>query len=191
MAGYAFAKERSSRTCAHVRGRSERERAPRRDLRPLSCSTGLCIKLESKARMCAHTLQGKGSDAGSKQKQQEMRRVVKCGEPSPQPRAPPLGDGSAAQSCRSEAPRCLGGLVQSSSSSLKEGEKKQTNKHEMHFCMHTCMLKEFRVRGVKVTYRRSGRLPCGSWRFPGGSRRRTDTSNPRGRGNLPPADATR
>lgn len=95
--------------------------------------------------MC--TAAGKGEQR-SKQKQQEMRRVVKCGEPSPQPRARPLGDGSAAQSCRSEAPRCLGGLAQSSSSGLKEGNKK-TNKHEMHFCMHTCTCKDFRVRGSR------------------------------------------
>lgn len=42
-----------------------------------------------------------------------------------------------------------------------------------------------------VAYRRSGQLPCGSWRFPGGSRRRTDTSNPPGRESPPPADVTR
>lgn len=42
-----------------------------------------------------------------------------------------------------------------------------------------------------VAYRRSGQSPCGSWRFPGGSRRRTDTSNPRGRESPPPADVTR
>lgn len=59
---------------------------------------------------------------------------LKCAEPSPRPQALPLGDGSAAQSCRSEAPRCLGGLVQSSSSGLREGKK---TKHEMYFCMHT------------------------------------------------------
>lgn len=46
-------------------------------------------------------------------------------------------------------------------------------------------------KGDDVAYRRCGRLPCGSWRSPGGSRRRTNTSSPRGRGSPPPADATR
>ncbi len=43
----------------------------------------------------------------------------------------------------------------------------------------------------RVAYRRSGQLPCGSWRFPGDSRRHTDTSSPRGRESPPPADGTR
>lgn len=69
-----------------------------------------------------------------------------------------------------------------------EGEKK--TKHEMHFCMHKRT--RFKIsQGLTVTYKRFGRLPCGSWRFPGGSMPRTDTSNPPGHENLPPADVTR
>lgn len=43
----------------------------------------------------------------------------------------------------------------------------------------------------QAAYRRSGQLPCGSWRSPGGSRRRTGTSNPPGHESPPPAGGRR
>lgn len=52
---------------------------------------------------------------------------LKCKKPSPQPQALPLGDGSATQSCRSEAPRCLGDPARSSSSGLRG--RKNTRLH--------------------------------------------------------------
>lgn len=187
MAGHAFAKERSSGTCAHARGRSGRERAPRRDLRPLSCSTGLCIKPESKARECARRCRERGAtqEAAGNATGGEVRGALTSATGTP----------SGGRQCSTIMPFRGTSVPWGSCSKFflrSEGDRKR-NKHEMHF-LHACMhvhLKNSGSGGVKVTYRRSARLPCGSWRFPGGSRRRTDTSNPRGRGNLPPADATR
>lgn len=68
----------------------------------------------------------------------ENTSCLKCGEPSPRPQALPLGDGSAAQSCCSEAPRCLGGLAQSSSSGLREKKKTKTNMRCTFACIHKC-----------------------------------------------------
>ena len=49
---------------------------------------------------------------------------------------------------------------------------------------------QLRPRRCFHTHRRCGRLPCGSWRCPGGSRPRRDTSSPRGRENPPLAVET-
>lgn len=160
---------------------------------------------------------------------------LKCTKPSPQPQALPLGDGSAAQSCHSAAPRRLGGLARSSSSGLPEkinslGYKTAITwrKHpapppKKQFVLSVCMCHiwtgtwgwgsnvfyKTTLRACRritsspdnkislgwewpqAAYRRSGQSPCGSWRSPGGSRRRTGTSNPPGHESPPPAGGRR
>lgn len=139
MAVHAFTRESSSR--AHTYEEDHKHKEPG-DLRPFSCSTGLCIKLERTAPKCTPLHINRATLRGADMwlllcpgQAEERATCLKCGEPSPQPQALPLGDDSAAQSCHSEAPRCLGGLAQSSSSSLNEGGKKNTT------CALTCMHK--------------------------------------------------
>lgn len=92
---------------------------------------------------------------------------------------------------------------------------KQTHMHNFFMCdlLYLCMYNECflhnaltglksnnlrrhsKVRLVSkwhgFAYRQSGLLPCGSWKFPGDSRRHTNTSSPLGHESPPPADATR
>lgn len=59
--------------------------------------------------------------------------------PSPQPQALPLGDDSAAQSCHSEAPRCLGGPAQSSSWGLGRRLNTQHAHYQIYFTCNPSM----------------------------------------------------
>lgn len=167
------------------------------DLWPFSCSTGLCIKLESKAQKCA-SLHGNRTTWGRAdmwllRSRQSTRKYVLSEVRGALTSA--TGTPSGGRQC-STIMLFRGTSVPWGSCSKfflrSEGEKKkqkQTWDALLHAYINAQDLRS--SQGLKVTYRRFGRSPCGSWRFPGGSRQRTDTSNPPGHENLPPADVTR